>query len=276
MAKNNHKSLKHVLLWTCSLLVFLIAFGYWLKAAPFSGLKKAVMSTIPIPLVRVNSHIVYSTEFIERLNDYTALKNAGLNFPGAPQDAALQSLINESKLQELARAEKAKLRPYSDFIDLGSDELKKGPLIKRAAEADAKKSAIKFWFYSQKNLNENAWSKAEKILSDLKAGADFGTLAKTYSDDRQSLALEGDFGPQNLKDMLFEIREPLAALNAGETAIIPSRLGLHVIQVYKKGNSENGQDVVYLKQIFLKGSDFESWVLEETKNYQVSQWLAIK
>ncbi len=275
MTKNNHTSFKHILLWACGPVVFLIAFGYWLKAAPFSGIKKAVMLAIPVPMARVNSHIIYSTEYINRFNDYSALKNAGINLSAAPKDAALQNLIYESRLDELARAEKAKLKPASDFIDLNAEELKKSQLIKRAAEADAKKSALKFWFYSQKTLNSGAWEKAEKIISQAKDGADFGTLAKTYSDDRQSLMLEGDLGPQNPEDMLFEIRQPLAALKSGEVAIIPSRLGLHVIQVYKKENSENGKDMLYLKQIFLKGSDFETWVLEETKNYQVSQWLAI-
>ena len=275
MNKNFRKFLKNILLPAFIVFAVLALSAYYLLTYPLTGLKKAVLSTIPLPMAIVGGHPIYSTDYMQRLNDYASLKSAGVNFKDALTDEAMQSLVEEARLTQLAIEKKAKLKPYSDFVDLSPEALQKSPLLKRAARFEAEKSAFKFWYYSQKDLNTQAWERAEKILTEAKNGTDFGILAKTYSDDKQSLVLEGDLGPQILDDMLFELHEPLNSIKPGETAIIPSRLGLHVIQVYKKSNSENGKDVLYLKQIYIQGSDFESWVNKETKNYKVSKLLAI-
>ena len=46
----------------------------------------------------------------------------------------------------------------------------------------------------------------------------------------------------------------------------PSRF-THCPDIYEK--TKEGKDVLYLKQIFLKASDFVEWAKEETKDYKI-------
>ena len=62
-----------------------------------------------------------------------------------------------------------------------------------------------------------AWGKAEKLLAELRAGADFAELAREHSDDEASAAKGGDLGFFKPSDQLSEkIKQTIFAMNAGE------------------------------------------------------------
>lgn len=72
---------------------------------------------------------------------------------------------------------------------------------------------------------------AKKVIAELKAGADFATLAKTYSTDPGAQS-GGDLGFFKKADMLPEFSDAAFALKPGEITTTPvkTRFGWHVIK----------------------------------------------
>jgi peptidyl-prolyl cis-trans isomerase D len=78
-------------------------------------------------------------------------------------------------------------------------------------------------------------AKAEQILKELKAGADFAALAKKYSEDEASAKLGGDvdFFSKGKMDPAFE--DAAFKLNPGELSdVVKSQYGFHIIKVTDK------------------------------------------
>jgi peptidyl-prolyl cis-trans isomerase SurA len=79
---------------------------------------------------------------------------------------------------------------------------------------------------------------ANKIVADLRSGADFSQLAKQYGDDAASKA-GGDLGTLQRGDLPTELREPVVGMDAGDLrGPIASDRGLHILQLVEKKNSE--------------------------------------
>ncbi|MFM8454154.1 MAG: peptidylprolyl isomerase [Gammaproteobacteria bacterium] len=83
---------------------------------------------------------------------------------------------------------------------------------------------------------EDAKKQAEKLLADLKAGADFSQLANQYSDDTGSKAQGGDLGWFSRESMVPEFGEAAFALNqAGDLSpIVETQFGYHIIRLNEK------------------------------------------
>ena len=82
------------------------------------------------------------------------------------------------------------------------------------------------------NAPENQ-AKAEKILADIKAGANFEEQAKLHSADPGSAAKGGDLGWFPIGRMVKEFDEAVQALqNPGDlSGIVHSKFGLHIIKL---------------------------------------------
>lgn len=76
-----------------------------------------------------------------------------------------------------------------------------------------------------------AKAKAEDILKQLKAGADFAKLAKQYSDDPGSRNNGGELGYFSQAEMVKPFAEAAFRLRPGEMTIAETRFGYHVIEV---------------------------------------------
>ncbi len=77
---------------------------------------------------------------------------------------------------------------------------------------------------------------AQDLLTQIQSGADFATLAATYSLDLSSRPAGGDLGwfPRGLLTVP-EVEQAAFSLQPGETsAIIPSALGYHLVQVLER------------------------------------------
>jgi len=76
---------------------------------------------------------------------------------------------------------------------------------------------------------------ANQVLAKLKAGADFTTLAKTYSLDQTTAQKGGDLGffPRGL--MAPEFEQAAFSLAPGEiSGVIKTQFGYHILQVIEK------------------------------------------
>jgi parvulin-like peptidyl-prolyl isomerase len=79
-------------------------------------------------------------------------------------------------------------------------------------------------------------SEAERILAQLQTGADFATLARTFSQDTSTRDSGGDLGffPQGIL-VAAEVEEVAFALQPGQfSGVVSSALGYHIVQVVER------------------------------------------
>jgi len=93
---------------------------------------------------------------------------------------------------------------------------------------------------------------AEDIIKQLKAGSDFSSFAKDYSEDRSTAVKGGDLGFFGKGEMVKPFEE--AAFSAKIRDIIgpvKTRFGLHIIQVLAK-KREKGKTKIHARHILIK------------------------
>ncbi|MGH7914920.1 MAG: SurA N-terminal domain-containing protein [Candidatus Binataceae bacterium] len=76
-----------------------------------------------------------------------------------------------------------------------------------------------------------AKAKADELLKQIKAGADFAKLAKQFSDDPGTKNSGGDLGYFGQKEMVKPFADAAFRMKAGEMAVVQTQFGYHVIQV---------------------------------------------
>ncbi|HEV2133698.1 MAG TPA: peptidyl-prolyl cis-trans isomerase [Terracidiphilus sp.] len=79
-----------------------------------------------------------------------------------------------------------------------------------------------------------AQAKADSILKQLKAGADFAAMAKKYSDDPGSKDKGGELGFVQKGTMVPEFDNAIFTQPVGELSIVRSQYGFHIVQVEKR------------------------------------------
>ena len=76
-----------------------------------------------------------------------------------------------------------------------------------------------------------AKAKADDLLKQIKAGADFAKLAKQFSDDPGTKNSGGDLGYFGQTEMVKPFADAAFRMKAGEMAVVQTQFGYHVIQV---------------------------------------------
>jgi peptidyl-prolyl cis-trans isomerase D len=76
-------------------------------------------------------------------------------------------------------------------------------------------------------------AQAEDILKQVRSGANFGDLVKKYSEDTGSVANGGEYTVQRNGQMVPEFEKAAFTLKPGESDLIKTAYGYHVIQVMK-------------------------------------------
>jgi parvulin-like peptidyl-prolyl isomerase len=100
---------------------------------------------------------------------------------------------------------------------------------------------------------------AEAILAQLEQGADFATLAQTYSVDESTRMNGGDLGffPRGLL-LAPEVEEAAFSMAVGETSqIIESDFGIHIVQVLER---DAARPLTAEVQQRLRAVAFEEWL----------------
>lgn len=89
---------------------------------------------------------------------------------------------------------------------------------------------------------EQAKALAEKIQGEISLGADFATLAKTYSDDLASRHQGGDLGWSDPENFVPEFTAALSELAVGDVSgVVESPFGWHIIQLLEKRLQDIGE-----------------------------------
>lgn len=107
-------------------------------------------------------------------------------------------------------------------------------------------SHILFAISPGKIENDRAKTLADSLLTLIKSGTDFATLAKNYSDDPASAFYGGELGYIKRGGFIKEFEEAAFSLQSGEISpVIKTDFGYHIIQMIdRKGESINARHIL--------------------------------
>lgn len=147
--------------------------------------------------------------------------------------------------------------------------------------ADFEQKVVKPEMYSEKlaeiyanNLDTSPQQSKIKSLYDrvTTKKEDFAKVAGVASDG-QSAKSGGDLGWSTKDQLIQEVSDKAYAMKTGEISqAIESPLGFHILKLEEK-KTDNGEELVHLRQIFVKKTTFGDWLKEQMKNYSVSVFL---
>ena len=166
----------------------------------------------------------------------------------AAQKTTLEAVRNDArsemsveKLVEGEIAAKVAVKPeaVTDFYQKNQDKFQQGPRVR------ASHILITVPQNADAATKQQAKTKAEGILKDLKGGKDFAAAAKENSQDPGSAVNGGDLGFFEQGQMVPPFEQAAFALRPGEMSeLVESQFGYHIIKVAEK----QGQRVVPLDE----------------------------
>jgi len=97
---------------------------------------------------------------------------------------------------------------------------------------------------------------------------DFSKVA-TEASEGESAKNGGDLGWSTKDQLIGEVAEKAFSMKVGEISpIIKSPLGFHIVKLEEK-KSEDGEEMVRIRQIFVKTVTFGDWLLDQMKKFKV-------
>lgn len=289
------KSKKFWLIFTGIVLTLVVALEilwFWAASGPLTGLKKSFFSYFPVPVAKVDGRIISSRQFLARYNllsDYLKTSSAGDN---GISSLALNQLIKDEQTKIVA--ERYKLLPTKQQVEteylwqkatferaekknFEQALMEKGftpeKYKNQAVENAALDNNLKIWFNGQKDLNPDAYSKADEVLKRAGQGENFADLAGTFSQDQQSKMFFGDLGFQTETLILPELAEQLKNVGEGQIRVVPTRSGLEIIKLENVGVDAQNQRELHLKHIFITCADFNAWLKAQTQTIAIKQFI---
>lgn len=233
--------------WYLYSLLFVVVFlcCAWLYVR--SGLtetKAQLLRVLPFPIALVDSKPLFAEGFLQIKNN--------LSEPSKFSDKEIyEAYINYEAKKNLASSLKISFKEKSGFknIFINSDNL------------DA---LLKSYYNDQESLSPEAHRLANNLFSRIRQGEDFAQVAKSYSADDYSKNFGGFVGIVSYEELLPEVGEKLKSVKVGETNILPSREGLHIIKV-----TEQLKDKVNVQQISLLVPGYENWLNKELSKIKI-------
>jgi peptidyl-prolyl cis-trans isomerase C len=159
----------------------------------------------------------------------------------AAQKTTLEAIRNDardemsaSKLVDTEIAAKVAVKPeaITDFYQKNQDKFQQGPRVR------ASHILIGIPQNADVATKQQAKTKAEGLLKDLKAGKDFAATAKANSQDPGSAPNGGDLGYFEQGQMVPPFEQAAFALKPGEMSeVVETQFGYHIIKVAEKQDS---------------------------------------
>ncbi|MFZ4403264.1 MAG: peptidylprolyl isomerase [Pseudobdellovibrionaceae bacterium] len=167
-----------------------------------------------------------------------------------------QSLIDSEIISKLKVSDEEALNEY----------IKKNPNAKSSVD---EYSISHIFFNPKKGGAKGASERAEKVLSDLKQGKSFESLAESYSED-SNFSASGFFGTFKSGEFLKEFEEAVINLKPNETSqVIKSKKGFHILKLLSK-------KVISDSNFEKQKNNIKSELLEVKFKQQFNLWLQIK
>lgn len=121
---------------------------------------------------------------------------------------------------------------------------------------------------------ETARQRIFQAQQQLRSGADFAEVAEKYSEGGSGKE-GGELGWVRKSQVIKELQDPIfgAASSNEKYATIESEIGLHIVEVLEK-KKEGAEDVVRVRQIFVRKRTFADWLADELKGMNIKVPLA--
>ncbi len=268
--------------------------GIYLYKNQASDLKaKKMIKTLPYPVAIVKKQFIFQAHFNKHLEAqkhyYKNERKIDLSKPEEEKalrelkikilnDLIKQVFIRDSlNKKEIKVTQEEVERGYLNFITGKTPEEAENRIrsLYNWTPLEFKEELVKPYLEKQKlqeiiafdeKINKTQREKAETILKELKAGADFVDLANEYSEDPGNYPPKGgDLGWFSKGQMVKEFGEAAFSLEPGEISeVVVTKFGFHIIKLEdKKANS------VWARHILIKNRDFNQWLDEEIKKIKV-------
>jgi parvulin-like peptidyl-prolyl isomerase len=170
---------------------------------------------------------------IEQVLTEQAAEKAGIQVSEAELEQYMQDMVAESGGEEAFRA---KLEEWGETYEHAKKEVRAqliGMQMTQRVVSQVPESAEQV---HARHILVDTKQEAQRIHSQLQAGADFAALAKAHSQDRSTREHGGDLGffPRGI---LFstEVEEAAFSLQPGQfSGVVSSPLGFHIVQVVER------------------------------------------
>jgi hypothetical protein len=248
-----------------------------------SGFIYDATQVIPFPVGRVGSHFIsyesYLFEIRHYIHYYQTQQQVNFNSRSGKQQLnqfrqqAIEEVVDNAYIAQLAQQNNVSVsdEQLNNEITLLQQQNRLGSNNKVFA------AVLKdFWGWSISDfkrelkqqmlaqavvskLDTPAQQEAQSVLSQLKGGADFATLAKKYSDDPSTSGNGGAYGfaiDRSNRDVAPQVVNALFALQEGQTSgIINTGTGLEIVKV----DSVSG-DEVQASHIFIAFNNIDTYI----------------
>jgi len=192
--------------------------------------QEAKTRKIAVPDAEVEAQIAQiRSQFPNQQQFEQALAAQKMTLDDVREDA--RSSMSVEKLVEGEIAAKIAVKPeaVSDFYQKNQDKFQQGPRVR------ASHILIAFPQNADVAAKQQAKTKAETILKDLKGGKDFAAAAKENSQDPGSAVNGGDLGFFEKGQMVPPFEAAAFALNPGQMSeLVETQFGYHIIKVAEK------------------------------------------
>jgi parvulin-like peptidyl-prolyl isomerase len=273
-----HSKHKIVLISTTLVIAAFIGFFTYTMLALYkfksnTGFLYGVTQVVPFPVAKAGSRFVTYEDYLFELRHYVHYyetqqkldfnSNLGKQQLADYKKRSLNKVIDDAYIKQLAEEHKVSVsnRELDDLITvvrnqnrLGANEKGFEDVLKDNfgwSVGDFKRE-LKQQLLAQKvvaTLDTDTQAKAKAALAELKGGADFGAVAKKYSDD-PSKDNNGEFGfavDKTNRDIPAQTTSALFALQPGQTSdIINTGYTLEIVKnVEVQGNKIRGAHIVF-------------------------------
>jgi len=170
---------------------------------------------------------------IEQVLAEQAATAVGISVTDEEVDAYMQEMIAENGGEEQFRA---KLTEWGETYEDAWQEVRTQLIGMTMTERIVEQVPTTAEHVHARHILVDTAEEAERILTQLQAGADFATLAKAYSQDTSTRDSGGDLGffPRGIL-VAPEVEEVAFALQPGQfSGVVTSSLGYHIVQVVER------------------------------------------
>lgn len=193
---------------------------------------------------------------IEQVLTEPAAAEAGITISDADVDACMQDIIAENGGEEQFRVKLAERgETYEDAWQEVRAEMIGMALTQRIIEGVPTTAE----HVHARHILLDTPEEAERILGQLRAGADFASLTRAYSQDSNTREIGGDLDwfPRGIL-MVPEVEEAVFALPPGQfSEIVASSMGYHIVQVIER---DPARSVSQKNLLFLQDRALQEWV----------------
>jgi hypothetical protein len=267
------RSSKIIILFTILVfsLVFVAMGSFWLARGGLTQQKISILKSAPFFIASIGSKPIIFKDFWNYYELYAKNSSKDITsyqeiFNSFAESQKTLVVLDQLKIS----IGKNEISEFSNYLEQNSGDKKK--LNSEVVLQYLSEYKLRTWYNAEPDLNKKEYDLLEDIKNQLLQKQNFAKLANIYSQDEASKNFGGDLGFVNTNEVMPELRDAINSMNPGDYKIVASNLGVHLFYLEKNLLNDNTK---HLKQIFLKTSGFESWLIKQKAQVSVKQYITL-